>query len=92
MAPWIPNLIGLLGVVALAIPAIAADRLAARLSRIHKAARHEGTDEFLKELRDEVRSEMPVNSWRPFHRLCLYGGYAAVLLSALLRMVPAEAG
>lgn len=88
MDPWIPNLIGLLGVVALAIPALAADRFAGRLSQLKSAAQHEKTDEFLKNLRDNVLSELPVNAWKPAHRMLLYGGYLAILLSAILRMVP----
>ena len=84
---WIPNLLGILGMLALAIPTMATDRLAGRVARIDEAARHEQTDEFFKELRAEVLSEGQANAWRPLYRVLLYGGYGALLLSSILRLI-----
>ena len=87
MPDWVPNTVGLIGMLALAYPALAADRLAGHLASIDAAARHEDTDQAIKDLRDEIRGT-PRSPWQPLHRRLLYGGYLCLLASYLLRFIP----
>lgn len=80
------QLIGLLGLIALALPAIKADAFARREALIKQAARHEGTDEWLKKLR-ELRERNPPPSWTPLNTLLLYGGYGLLTLSFLIPLL-----
>ena len=86
MLDTLANGLALLGMLALAWPAVAADRMAGRIARIDRAARHPDTDSFFKELREEALRAEPASIWRPLHRCLLYGGYAALLGAAVLRM------
>lgn len=84
MPEWLANAAGLAGMLALAWPALAADRLAGRLAAIDAAARHPATDQSIKDLRDLVRNR-PAQGWRPLHRRLLYTGYCLLVASYLLR-------
>ncbi len=87
MPDWVANAAGLLGMLALAYPALAADRLAGRLAALDAAARHPDTDAAIKNLRAEVLAK-PVPTWRQVHRKLLYTGYVLLFFSYLLRFVP----
>lgn len=79
-------LIGLVGMVLLAVPAFKADKFARRDRYISEATSHPKTGKRLKDQHKRLsRSTRPV--WRPYDTWLLGLGYSAIFLSYLGRLI-----
>jgi hypothetical protein len=86
MSASLPDVLGLFGMILLAWPAVAADRLAYRFARLEKTAQHPETDKAIKDIRDELL-KAPRSSWNPLHRVCLFAGYGGLLAAYIIRLL-----
>lgn len=87
MPAWIPNTVGLLGMLLLAYPALVVNAAARRLARLEEVGFGADADDFFHELQEviEENGRRRAMRWNPWHQGCLFGGYGLLLLSYMLR-------
>ena len=88
MPSWVSNVLGLAGMLLLAVPALRLDAAARRVTRLERVALGEGDDEFLRREREALTSRVrrAKETWNPLTRYCLYCGYTLLLFSYLVRL------
>lgn len=90
--PPLADTLGLIGMLSLMLPALAAARAARRLHDVRRIKLGASVDEaFHRELRDVVALFAErAQPWRPIHGYLLYFGYACLLASYAVRFFRAS--
>lgn len=83
------DLLGLIGTLALVLPALRVNRLAKALSRVQKVTFSSDDAAFLHDLKQDVEEDLNkrVQSWNRLDERMLIGGLVLIVLSFLVKVV-----